>query len=154
MGTTDSTDPADPTDPTNPTDPGTDPGTDGEQSFGEPARLKAPSADQISAAVDATPTLEDQRSNQIPVPSYLQKHDDSDRLVGTMGAKTSAEDQPKPAPGFTNVASHDPTIKSADLSAPVISDEAPPTAAKSATPMLPIAIGLAVLAVVLVALLR
>ena len=118
-----------------------------EQSFGVAGVLRRPSRDQIRAAVDATPTLEDRRPD-IGVPSYLAK-DDSGRLSGAVskGAPTPVEGQP--APGFTDEASTDPTLLESSLSAPVIE---PPDARSGAAPRSPlvwVAVGLAAVAVAL-----
>lgn len=118
----------------------------GEQSFGQPERLKRPSASQIAEAVDGTPTVEDKRSPEIPVPSYLEKHDDSQRLVGTVGA------DPKAA-GFTDVPNADPTIKAASMSAPVVGDD--PRRPAQGTPWLvPVLVAFGVAAVVIVLVMR
>ncbi len=120
---------------------------DGQQSFGEPERLKRPSASQIAEAVDATPTIEDKRSPDIPVPSYLKRQGESERLVGTVGA------EPKAA-GFTDVPSDEPTIKVSAMSAPVVGED-PRTAPKSGTSwLLPVAVALGIAAVVIVLLMR
>ena len=116
-----------------------------ERSFGQPERLKRPSASEIAEAVEATPTVESERSPAIQVPSYLQKEEDTERVVGTVG---------KNAPGFTDEPNEDPTERVSPLSAPVISPQQIPREPPSGpSPLIFVAAGLAVAAVVLAMLL-
>ena len=119
----------DPTDPPvgedssseSPTDPGeADTPTPSGKSFGEPARLRRPTRAEIADAIESTPTMEDEKRPDIPVPSYLQK-DPSDkmRLVGTVAKGQSASSGEVDLPGFTSVPNSDPTLASPESKAPV-----------------------------------
>lgn len=122
-----------------------------ERSFGQPERLRRPTAGEIADAVEATPTLEDRRSPEIPVPSYLHKQEDTDRVVGTVGKSESGEVE---AAGFTDTPSSDPTEAASPLSAPVISNaQAPREPPSGPSPLIFVAAGLAIAAVALVLLL-
>jgi len=124
------------------------------RSFGEAEKLRRPSRDEIARAVEETPTLEDQRSPAIPVPSYLKKEDDSDRIVGTVG-KGETPEAGSVAPGFTDTPSSDPTEKQPALSAPVLDARDKPEASKSGPPVLVfVAVALAAVAVGLALMLR
>lgn len=116
-----------------------------ERSFGEPARLRRPTASEIAAAVEATPTVEGQRSPDIEVPSYLQKEVGSDRMVGTVGKAAEAVD--RSAPGFTETPSDDPTIRA-------LEPEAPREPASGPSPLVFVAAGLAIVAIALAMMLQ
>lgn len=124
-----------------------------EKSFGQPERLRRPSKDEIAQAVEATPTVEDQRAPELEVPAYLKKDQATNRVSGTVGKGAPEPAEAPSAPGFTDTPSDDPTEKASALSAPVIPrQEATP---RGGPPMLVfVAVALAGLAVVLFALLR